>query len=1612
MNKQQLSRNHAQMGATIVPNTTLGITLNQPRSIKMLLLLFSFVGSILTVNPVSSFAQCSNNCDLINNGNIESSTGCAPIGAGYSGNISCWSPLVNTPYALTTGSCSPAPAVFPDPYGYTNTGQIYLASQQFYTLQPDPNNVTGPYILTWSSNLDGMQTTLNSPLVPYTDYTLSFWAKAKTTHQTTGGYATSVNDNNAYLEFGMRTSGPPSLWTGKFPTLASNGYFNSSYDPLAYTRLFTPAAGSSTPTHSRLFIPADEQWHYYTLTFTYQGPPNFSNLCIQDGSYIEYLVANSGLFNTNYLWKSEIYVDNISLKPAALACTFLPPTTVGNCHAPIDLSKFVTIPGGTFSSTASGVLSTSSGTTSTYNMFDPSAVTGTLPATVTFAYTYTSTLNGSSCTQTTYAQITVSNSSAPTVTVTPTSATACPTVGRTITASATPSTCSYNWVAAAPASAVTNPTSNAITVYPNQTSTYNVTVTDPTTGCTATASSTITVPTMSLDVIDRNNVYCDGIDDPNDKHIGLVANITPTPTSTITYNWSSNPSFYFGSGATSATSTTTPGNNVTGWDHNPILITVIAKVDGCSLSATTGVVRNDGSCVCTLFGTSKTAIGVDGKLDKSLNYSTSSTPPVANYFLNNNVTVHGNITIYNAVILVSKDVKIIVDPNSTFTLDNCHVFTCDNEMWTGIQLANSTTSTGKFVSRNKTMIEDAYTTVWTDGAVPPVDGSNIIDVSSTVFNRNGIVLDIENYTPEVTGAPYVYPFSVKNCVFTSRDFSGHSYGGVNANTTDYPFTWPLTNGGSTTPKGLMYGYDPYTTYGSTSNLDKLRPPYTIDAPNAYATGTPYNVVDCKDMYQHREGVRLNNVGYVNTSGSYNIFSEAQVGIDDYNTPPANRNLFDYLNYGIHAYNSNFTSVNNVYMNMQKVRNDKAPPTAVGAEGSNSDGGQNYLGRARVYNNYNTTGINEFYDCRNGIYVKNYTNVLTRNAILKSTHGNASPQESGLNGITVNSWKIRNIDIGYNALTNIINGINVSVNMTGTSSTPQQQLGNIDIGYNSVKASTTFSGITQEYCNTAINVNNLLTDYNYSKPFTPSYAQVNVHDNAVNDAYNGIYVANFSRQGTRVADNNLSLRQLADKTFQYGVEVAGCVYSLVRHNDVVVDNYNSGTINDVTWKGIYMSNCKTATITCNMTDGMGTGIEYLGNNPGTRWTLNNMYKHGRGYVLNNGSIGVQTGLNSTPGSPQPIDNQWLGSTWTGSHVQTYTINASPLNSKLYVRSGTALTNPINNTNSQGYIALTYSSTNGLVTLTPSVSIPKCADLESYIDIRWNPFNPLYVALSKNEPDSDATPQVKWISQFGVWQALLADSTLADSSAELTVFKTLASKSRYAYITTIEDYIANEDYHSALGLISDSASYTAPSSWVYDSTTGVVLTDDADADNIIANYLNFYTLYINYRTSDTLAADDTTMLTKLAFKCPMNEGLVVYQARSLYNMLMDSLVVFDEDQICGFPTDTVEVVDTGAKHSNSIAAYNNWLNTQKGSAQQYTLSPNPNNGNITIAQKITDNAPVSAEVWNSIGQTTYKGLMMFNGNLGKLQLEGITPGLYVMLLMDSKGKTYTLKFIVNK
>lgn len=84
---------------------------------------------------------------------------------------------------------------------------------------------------------------------------------------------------------------------------------------------------------------------------------------------------------------------------------------------------------------------------------------------------------------------------------------------------------------------------------------------------------------------------------------------------------------------------------------------------------------------------------------------------------------------------------------------------------------------------------------------------------------------------------------------------------------------------------------------------------------------------------------------------------------------------------------------------------------------------------------------------------------------------------------------------------------------------------------------------------------------------------------------------------------------------------------------------------------------------------------------------------------------------------------------------------------------------------------------------------------------------------------------------------------------------------------------------------------------------------------------------------------------------------------------------------------------------------------GQVQQYNLYPNPNNGNITLQQKVADANPINLEVLNAEGQSVLKKQLLFMQGLYPLSLQNLSPGLYLIQLRDAAGKSYTLKFIVN-
>ncbi len=81
------------------------------------------------------------------------------------------------------------------------------------------------------------------------------------------------------------------------------------------------------------------------------------------------------------------------------------------------------------------------------------------------------------------------------------------------------------------------------------------------------------------------------------------------------------------------------------------------------------------------------------------------------------------------------------------------------------------------------------------------------------------------------------------------------------------------------------------------------------------------------------------------------------------------------------------------------------------------------------------------------------------------------------------------------------------------------------------------------------------------------------------------------------------------------------------------------------------------------------------------------------------------------------------------------------------------------------------------------------------------------------------------------------------------------------------------------------------------------------------------------------------------------------------------------------------------------------------QAYTLFPNPSNGNFTINQAIPEDGTMNVAVMNYIGEKVFAGSVDFIGGRVSLNLS-VTPGMYLVVLQDNKGKMETFKVLIEK
>ena len=214
---------------------------------------------------------------------------------------------------------------------------------------------------------------------------------------------------------------------------------------------------------------------------------------------------------------------------------------------------------------------------------------------------------------------------------------------------------------------------------------------------------------------------------------------------------------------------------------------------GCSLTYDI-TVADTGACTpCSVFSGGYTPLGTLGTI-------TGNVGP-GNYYISSNVTITGNDTFDNAIVLVAPGDTIYIDTASSLVLDSSHIFSNCVE-WAGMALMPGKTHSGRLSAMEHSCVEDAWCAAYAPNPVTPATGY-VVNCDNALFNRNVVGISVYGYTPNSTN----YPFHFTNTVITSR----------NLQIAGYPFVWPNNTG----PGGLKAYW---------SGADAFTGPYQINNP--------------------------------------------------------------------------------------------------------------------------------------------------------------------------------------------------------------------------------------------------------------------------------------------------------------------------------------------------------------------------------------------------------------------------------------------------------------------------------------------------------------------------------------------------------------------------------------------------------------------------------------------------------------------------------------------------------------------------------------------------------------------------------------------------------------
>ena len=1017
----------------------------------------------------------------------------------------------------------------------------------------------------------------------------------------------------------------------------------------------------------------------------------------------------------------------------------------------------------------------------------------------------------------------------------------------------------------------------------------------------------------------------------------FVDDISVTPVSpTITASSCQSGTITLTASGAATSSLTSWTNGVTTYTGNPVSIPspTVATTYTCTINLSSGC-SSCANLTATITVQPATACsGTAPTYTPTSNYTFNSSPGYAS----SNIQVNNGIsyTINSSDLRMAPTVSITVASGGTLTIAGSWIHACNQcsstSMWQGIVVQpggtllveDLITFLGGIFRVYGNIIENAVQAIHTNS------GSTVPSyaLTSTIFNNNTQDIYIDANTANLSAN------QITNCVFTCRNLSNHSVSSTNIT----------------------------AIYNDILAATPLHPSYTNPTDLTIA------------------GARTTHGIYVNTG---NVTNPIVVGG---NSSSYGANIFDNLDKGIYAYQSNLTAINN---NFQNLTGNSTDLKGIGIQ---CDAGSPSVDAVLIAGNSSTVTTagepNTFTNCLAGVYTNHMRQVYINN--------NTFNNETTATNYTTTATYVTG---GYGvAQTNFING----------SSAADE---NLQFANNNVQncAYGHYLDFTKVY-NTAHNslyfINNVITDAapnycTYGLYFAQAHAGANsgvqqdalsITSNTItNVTTNAIFAQSINPTGTKGITGFMQIYNNGELSVKYNsaltslpsprvasISLNGCNKVRVTYNsNIRVTNFTLTAVPTAQYHGgIYLNASPNCTINCNTVSNTGEGFVFEGTctTPSGNWQKNHMDYSKYGLVLRTTGI-----LGNQGNMTYPIDDSWgTSADFTDQTLADGTNPGLGTTSVLYTQATSCTYKPC--TNGSCCSGTSYGGTT-LITISSGSNTLTCGAAGTGDRLSGNN-NQVAGNTAQTQADSDSL----------YYQNI--QNTIGDNTYTYPVYDAETRWGlQYLVSSNLPSLTPAQGYGHAKTLALADAAFA-----VNDYGTALNLTNSFTAANIIeSNWQSVNTVLIKLQ-NDTLNNSDIITLQNVAQQCPHSGGNIVFTARTLlsshYHYAME------------YPNDCPVNNGNGERTQQTAS-----ISKQNANKNLLSLYPNPSTGKLYISNFDATQKNVDIEITDITGKLITKQQSTVNSGLIELNLD-VNNGVYFVKVVSINGNSQVQKIIINK